>query len=236
MTEHEFLEMNIADAIMERPFSFSVGNLHFNLYPITLGKMFLLSRLSEELGINDELMRTNPYLEAIRLCESRKDIVCQIISYHTFKWKDDLFNCLKVQGRAELLKSRLDNEELSMLLILTLSGDNAQSFVNHLGLDKDIKTRKKISALREGKGYITFGGRSIYGTLIDAACQRYGWKMDYVVWGISYVNLMMLFSDTIEMVHLNDEEMKKLHIFDNKRVINADDPNNKELIRELIND
>lgn len=33
-----------------------------------------------------------------------------------------------------------------------------------------------------------FGGKSIWGALIDAACERYGWTFDYVVWGISYNN------------------------------------------------
>ena len=35
---------------------------------------------------------------------------------------------------------------------------------------------------------IAFGGKSIWGTLIDAACERYGWSYQYVLWGISYSN------------------------------------------------
>ena len=40
-----------------------------------------------------------------------------------------------------------------------------------------------------------FGGKTIWGTLIDAACERYGWTFDYVVWGISYNNLTLMLKD-----------------------------------------
>ena len=79
------------------------------------------------------------------------------------------------------------------------------------------------------------GGKSIYGLLIDFACQRYGWTMDYVLWGISYVNLNMLFADDITTVYLSDEERKKLGRGDG-RMVDADDPKNRDLIRKMISE
>ncbi len=78
-------------------------------------------------------------------------------------------------------------------------------------------------------------GKSIYGLLIDFACQRYGWTMDYVLWGISYVNLNMLFADAITTVYLSDEERKKLGRGDG-RMVDADDPKNRDLIRKMISE
>lgn len=75
----------------------------------------------------------------------------------------------------------------------------------------------------------------LYGLLIDFACQRYGWTMDYVLWGISYVNLNMLFADAITTVYLSEEERKKLGRGDGE-VINADDPRNRDLIRRMISE
>lgn len=236
MEDKEYIEMNITDAIIERPFGFSVGGYKLFLYPITLGKIFLLSRLLNELDINDRIMSSNPYVEALRLCETKKDVVCRILSYHTFKRKIDIFDETKVDRRMKLFADSLNEEELATLLVLVISGDNTELFFKHLDIDKDIQARKKISTIREDKGCLTFGGHSAYGALVDPACQRYGWTMDYVVWGISYSSLKMLFADKMETISLNAEEMKKLHIFDNKNYINADDPANKELIRELIND
>ena len=80
-------EMNIADTIMERPYGFQVNKRHFYLYPITLGKTYLLSRLIESLDMNADIIKSNPYMEALRLCQEKKDIVCQLLSYHTLNKK-----------------------------------------------------------------------------------------------------------------------------------------------------
>ena len=71
--------------------------------------------------------------------------------------------------------------------------------------------------------------------LIDFACQRYGWTMDYVLWSISYVNLRMLLEDAITTVYLSDDERKKLGRGDGE-VINADDPANRDLVRRMISE
>ena len=47
--EGKIIEMDIADTIMERPYEFHIGEMQFYLYPATLGKIYLLSRLTENL-------------------------------------------------------------------------------------------------------------------------------------------------------------------------------------------
>ena len=84
--------------------------------------------------------------------------------------------------------------------------------------------------IKERKNTITFGGKSIYGTIIDSACERYGWTMQYVVWGISYTNLCMLLADSTKDVYLTDDEMKKYQSSDNTNTISADDIGNMNLI------
>ena len=75
------------DTIMERPYEFHIGEMQFYLYPATLGKIYLLSRLTENLEINKDFLSINPYMEALRLCDSKRDIICKILSYHTFDKK-----------------------------------------------------------------------------------------------------------------------------------------------------
>lgn len=236
MEDRERIEMDIADTIIERPVAFSVGNRKFFIYPPTLGKTYLFARLFKELGANDKIIATNPYMEALRLCNEKKEIVCRILSYYTFNRKDEVCDNSKVKSRAEWFESKLDNEELSTLFVLILSGDNTDEYVKYFGIDKEREERKRIAEVKKDNSSITFGGNSTYGTLIDFACQRYGWTVDYVVWGISYANLKMLMADAITTIYLSVEERKQLHIFDNVEYINADDPKNKELIRELLND
>lgn len=230
------IEMDIADAIMERPIGFSVGNRHFFVYPATLGKLYLLSRRFETLNVNRNILLKNPYLEAIRLCTEKRKIVLEILSYSTFHKKMDLFISERIERRVKYFDSNLSNEELATILVIILTNDNTESFIKHFGLDKEMAERKRISGIKAGGNYLSFGGNSTYGTLIDYACQRYGWTFDYVVWGISYTNLRMLMADAVTTIHLSSDEMKKLGKADNGEVIDANDPSNREKIKELLQD
>lgn len=69
--------------------------------------------------------------------------------------------------------------------------------------------------------------------MIDIACERYGWTMDYVVWGISYANLHMLLNDYITSIYLTDDEIKKYHISMDRTFINGDDPKNMDKIKGM---
>lgn len=236
MENKERIEMDIADAVMERPAGFNIGSRSFFIYPATLGKTYLLARLFKELDANQQIVAANPYMEAIRLCNTKKDIVCRILSYSTFNRKEDIFNNTKIAERADFFCGNLDLEELATLLVLILTSDNLETYISYFGIDKERKERKRIADIKKDNGCVTFGGNSVYGTLIDFACQRYGWTMDYVVWGISHTNLRMLMADAINTIYLSAEERKQLNIFDNKENINADDPKNEELINKILGD
>lgn len=50
------------------------------------------------------------------------------------------------------------------------------------------------------------GGRSPWGSFLDAACERYKWTFDYVMWEISYVNLMMMLNDAVSIDYDTDDK------------------------------
>lgn len=232
MKDKELLEMNIADTIIERPVGFNIGSQQFYLYPPTLGITYHLARLFKSLEADARLISANPYLEAIRLCTEKKEIVCRILSNYTFNRKEDVFDGIKVEVRAKEF-SELAAEELATIFTIVLSGDNTEEFIKYFGIDKERLERSRIAAVKKDNSSVTFGGNSTYGTLIDFACQRYGWTMDYVMWGISYANLKMLMADAITTIYLSEEERKLLGRGVGE-VINADDPRNRELIRRMI--
>jgi hypothetical protein len=53
--------------------------------------------------------------------------------------------------------------------------------------------------------------------------------MEYLLWGVSYMNVQMLLSDSVQ-VYYGD-----IGSSDNKNVISADDPRNADFIRGIIN-
>lgn len=71
---------------------------------------------------------------------------------------------------------------------------------------------KRVVAVKEDTNTYQFGGVSIYGSIIDSACERYGWSFDYVVWEISYTNLQLMLKDSVKSVYLTDEEAKRCAI------------------------
>lgn len=236
MKETELNEYNIADMILEKPLEFYIEQERYRLYPVTLGKSYLIQRLVSSLGIKAENVQINPFLEALRLCRDKVDTVARIIAYSTIKDKETLFDEDFVSKRASHFIETLDTEDLAKLLLYILTGDKVEECIKYLGLDKEREDQKKVLKVKnKGSNVLSFGGKSMYGTLIDIACERYGWTMDYVVWGISYANLRMLMADMITTISLTDEEKKKVHLR-TKDFIDGDNPDNIDRIRAMFPD
>lgn len=233
LEDGKLIDMDIADTIIERPHGFKVNQRQFYLYPVTLGKTYLISRLVECLGINLEIIKANPYMEALRICQGKKESVCRILSYHTINKKEELFDYDFVQERCNFFYKEIDNDSMAQLLVMVLSERDISAYIKHLGIDKEKEWQAKAMRAKKDNNSLTFGGKSIYGTLIDTACQRYGWTFEYVVWGISYANLQLLLADSVTSIYLSDEERKRVNIPQDRDIINADDPANMAKIKAM---
>jgi hypothetical protein len=225
--DSNLIEMNIADTVMERPYGFQIGKQQFYLYPVSLGKTYLISRLLDSLEMNTNIIKQNPYMEALRLCQGKRETVCRLLSYHTINKKEELFDNSIINKRCTFFEKNLSNEEMAQLLVMVLTDDNIGTFIKHLGIDRERKELARISKIKEKKGNsITFGGKSVFGSLILPACEKLNMTPQQIVWDISYSFLQMLMADAITSVYLTDEEKKEARIHNNQTFINADDPEN----------
>ena len=233
--EHkQLLDEGIADAIMELPHVFYVNEERFFLYPLTLGKTFLIERAMRELKINKLLLATNPNIEALRLCHEEKGKVCSLIAYHTFNKKDDLVDSELIKQRADFFANNIDEEDLAKLFLIVNMPDKYEDFEKHLGITEERKWQKKAMQAKKDSDAMTFGGKSIYGTLIDFACDRYGWTYDYVVWGVSYINLRLLMADVVNTIYLDKDERKRVRVPKDRTKISGDDPKNIERLKQML--
>ena len=99
-------------------------------------------------------------------------------------------------------------------------------------MEEESKRMAKVNAAKDSENQYVFGGKTIWGTLIDAACERYGWTFDYVVWQISYNNLTLMLKDKVTSIYLSDKERKKAHIVAaNEQIFNG---NSKEDIMRAV--
>lgn len=227
----EDIKKDINDAIMGRPFWFEVGNKRYALYPATLGKTLLASSIVEGLGfeIGDDMI--SPFLEALRVVKEKRDDVSRLVAIHSLRKGYEVMDPYIVQKRMDEF-SKMSDEDLATLLMICLSKDNQIGmFEKSLGMDLDHDRKRRVMSAKKSDGTFVFGGCSIYGSIIDAACERYGWTLEYVVWGISHINLMMMLSDQVSSVFLSKDEKKDAHISNDTDVIMADDKrNNKKIL------
>lgn len=231
MDKEKQLELDLADTIIDRPKGFSVGRRHFYLYPVTLGKMYLQKRVTENLDINTDLLQVNPYAEALRLVETKKVDCCLLLTYHTLQTKKEVLSNRIVTIRKNIFLREMDNDDIATLVLTCLTSDKTSLFIQHLGIDKELERMADVAKAKESKNTFNFGGKSVYGTLIDAACERYKWTFDYVLWEISYTNLWLLMKDKVTSIYLTDDEMKKSHINNTPGII---DGNSKDSVLNAI--
>ena len=222
--------------VMEKPIQFSIGDRSFSLYWPSLGKAMIVSRLLGQAGITGVRAYSGSPVDTVLLCRNHRDIACRIIAYSTVKSRSEVFDQRLIEATEKYIDKNLSESELAGLLVIALLLYDVKAFVKHYGLDKEQVLRRRIISMKKKNGNnVSFGGKSIYGTMIDTLCQRYGWTMDYVLWGISYPNIQMLLSDAQTSVFLTKEERKRIHI-PSSNVIDANDPANMEKIKQMFNE
>lgn len=225
---------SLIDTMTDKPVYFSLDtSCRFCIYPQTLGVSQLVGRIMEKLAINRELLNINPVAESYRLCSKHKDEILRIIAYSTIKSKAHILDDFFVEDRIRKL-SVMSTDDMARLLILILTRDNVKQYRTVLGIKENLDERSRVLKVKSMANSFDFGGKSLYGALIDAAANRYGWTYDYIVWGVSIANLTLMLEDQVSSIYLSDEEMKNLGMSDNKGAIDAGDPSNGAIIDKML--
>lgn len=231
-SDMEELGIIISNTLTDMPIGFDTEHAHVSIYPTTLGMMYLTSQLVDSLELDKELLQADPFLEALRVANTKRETCCRLIAYHSLNTKNEILDSKCVSKQTELIFKECSNEDIATLLIIILKANSYQTIAKETGMEEEAKRMAKVNAAKKSENSFIFGGKTIWGTLIDAACERYGWTFDYVVWGISYNNLTLMLKDKITSIYLSDEERKKAHIpAVGEEVI---DGNNKEAVMKAV--
>lgn len=226
--------MDVVDIIVEKPHGFIVGNKQLYIYPASLGKMLIVSRLMESLGIDKTVAAINPYAEALRVAKGYKNEVCRIIAYHTIENRSEIFDERVLSEREQLLLESMTVEELATILTLILSTESIADITKHLGLDAEARRREKVLKVKKAdRNTYTFGGLSIMGALIIPACEKLNMTPRQIVWDVSYRFLKLLMADAMTQLYLTDKERKQCKVSNDRDVINADTPEGMERIKSM---
>lgn len=226
---------NVAETIMEMPIGYDAGGHTYYMYPPSLGTAMLIERLlGEEVGGSEKLSGLYNILKELR---HNKELVVKLVAVCSFEKRSD---ALKKDLRDEMernVRYADDNQLMQLLMLFSAWNKDVKEFTKYFGLDKEQEYIKRCMDVKGKDDYsLSFNGRSVYGKMIDVACERYGWTMDYVVWGISINNLQMLLADHITHVYLTKKERQQVNV--PKRdgvVINMDSKNvDKKMLLSLM--
>ncbi|MEG2063733.1 MAG: hypothetical protein RRY23_01200 [Alistipes sp.] len=145
MTREELIEQNVSDAITQKPIRFSIKRRKFTIYPPTLGKMQVLSKLYLQLEINEADFKDEPHKEAMRICADRTDIVCEVMAVATFRTEDELLDDEKIAERAKFFKWNCFPEDFGTCILAILTQVDYSNFINSIRLTKMFRQNKPNS-------------------------------------------------------------------------------------------
>ena len=225
----------VIDSVTEKPICFGKDGRFFFLYPPSLGVALKSSKYLSALKVNPAVLAYDEEVEMLRLVNEHKANILRLIAMHTFKRRSDIMEESTLLKRIE----EISGLELPMMVVLTKMIIEwhtwQEKLVKHFDLDKEAKQRKKISDYKDKESSsVSFGGRSVFGSILDYAAERYGWQVGYIVWGVSIINLNMMMCDTVTSVFLTKEERSKIGVSTDKIFINADDPEQAKKIARMF--
>ena len=207
---------NVWDALIELPIEYKVNGQLFYLYPPSLGSTMLINSATNRISNQEELV-----YELLAIC--------------SFENRADAKKRSALNRRIEEIKQASIEELMPMYMMFKEWGQDQERFIKHFQLDIEQRYMKRAHDAKENDGgSLTFNGKSVYGSLIDVACERYGWSLEYVVWGISLINLNMLMADKVVSVYLTKEESKKAAVPQNRAIVKVDKNMSKEQLLAFL--
>ena len=214
--ESEIIQDNLWDTLLESPIEYKAGEKIFYLYPPSLGSSLLINRHKEQV-------------------EHLEDMVYASLAICSFENRAAARKRNLLKERIEEIKQASAEELMPIYSMFVSWGQDQERFMKHFHLDVEQRYMKRAYEAKDNDtSSLTFNGKSIYGAMIDVACERYGWSMEYVVWGISLINLNMLMTDKVVSVYLSKEESRKAAIPRNRNIVKMDKNMSKEELLAIL--
>lgn len=210
------------DILLGRPMPFRLGKHRFMLYPETLGSSVLISGILQTLDMDHEILAINPSVEAMRLSTVYPEKIQEILAIATLPC-DECLDTLKVKDRAGIFSSEMSRDDMAHMLMMILGRSRWHRLADCLGLGDEQKEQHRIARLKSrSSGARQYGGKSVFGTLLDSACSRYGWTDRYVIWEVPLDRLRIMLADNMTAVYLSEEERRMLNIYNEAEMIDGD--------------
>ena len=225
---------NFDMVLLEKPLCLKVGSKRFRLYQPTIGKLMIQQEMLQEIK-DEETIAEDNMVQTLITVERHRQTICELLAVYSFRDSKDCLDPFRVEDRAAEFME-LETSDIATLFIAILAMPTATKLMQELGIDKENERKSRIFSAKDKAGNVVCGGVSMYGSMLDHVMERYGWSLQYVLWGITAANLQLLTADEQVSIYLTEQEQKKVNPQDlaGSDTINADDPANKAKIREIL--
>ena len=208
-----------------------VLRIHYPSYGVSVLAMESL----DDAGLDDRALAIDPCSEMLRLASVDKTAVCRVIALYTTTAKEEALGDFIIE-RTAMLANLMSVDEAARVAVLCLGIDDTDALIRFYGLSREGDRYARAAKVKTQKSdSVSFGGLTVYGSLFDPVMERYGWTLDYVIWGISYANLRMIVADMPRTLYMTREERRKAGIT-NEKVVRAETITDINKLREMFPD
>lgn len=224
------LTSDMIDTLLGVANDIEIDGRKFTAGRATLGKMFLLQRAIKRIhpDITFEEGETNALYTMAGLMQlannaGRADDIYRIVAIQLSNTRHELLSASYQEETKEYLKAHLTPTEVCALFLNLKTFEDVSKYQDELGITTELMRMERVGKVKEAGGSVSFCGCSLWGTLIDQAAERYGWTLDYILWGITFANLQMLLADHPKTMYLTEKERKQAHVSTDRKRIDGND-------------
>lgn len=229
------LSQEMIDTLLGKSFDVNIGNRTFTVARASLGKILLLNEVTSQITPYikvPDTMKGNRQLQSLYVIAAvggmvkrpeQRALIIRSLAITLLNTRHELMSASNRTQVEQYITSHLSDEEIASLYINLRTFEDVDGYIKELGIGREIERMNKAQKVKKQSNTLTFCGVSVWGNLIDPIAERYGWTLDYILWGISFANIRMLMADRRKEVYLTDEERKKAHISTDGILVNGDD-------------
>lgn len=229
------LSQEMIDTLLGKSFDVNIGNRTFTVARASLGKILLLNEVTSQITPYikvPDTMKGNRQLQSLYVIAAvggmvkrpeQRALIIRSLAITLLNTRHELMSASNRTQVEQYITSHLSDEEIASLYINLRTFEDVDGYIKELGIGREIERMNKAQKVKKQSNTLIFCGVSVWGNLIDPIAERYGWTLDYILWGISFANIRMLMADRRKEVYLTDEERKKAHISTDGILVNGDD-------------
>lgn len=229
------LDYALADIITAHPHEIRIGRKTLRLYPVTLAKTFVLRRWMDALELDTRLLKSNPYVECLRLAETQREKVAEILAVHSAPNTQKALHDSRSRAMRRNLLAGVKAEHLAGLLMAVLTADRTDELEAELGISGEReRLQAALAVKREGdKNNLSFGGKSIFGAFIGQL-KELGYSDEEILFERGYSYLRLMLADKVTSLYLNDEELERLPQESGGTLLDGEDDGAMDQLAALI--